>query len=1157
MRERLVLLALFLTINAAAQEPRGSIAGRVTDASEAVIPGVAVRATNVETGVVGRAVTNANGAYDLPFLLPGDYRVEAEKAGFKMWRQAGITLRMEDNLRLDIRMEVGAVTETMTVTAESPLLENATGSVSQGIDSQQISELPLRSGSLAWTYAMAPGVVMDSRPYDGPWNIDQASTISIAGSRNYGADYNVDGVSNNSYGGRTAFVPPADMVQEVRINVANYDAGIGHGAGGSVNVSLKSGTNKYHGTANVSGSGGPMMTRNTFTNRQIFDPTTGPITQEKIAENTPDVRWMRYSATVGGPLLIPRIYDGRNRTFWMAGFQAHIRTRPHALLTTVPTKAEREGDFSALLPLGEQYKIYDPLTTTAAPNGRFRRTELPNNIIPANRIDPLARKILGYFPMANAPGTSNGTNNLSVTPAESQALYQPIVRVDHNFSERHRLFARYTHSDFTGHFEQYAPPVRGRLRNRPSRGAALDDVLVLSNSVVLDLRYGFTWFQEHQRFDHQGWDLRTLGFPDSLIRQMDPAGITFPEMAIDNMLLLGNDGGFYQTSYSHSLLGILTVIKGNHTLKFGSDSRALYYNDKTYGNVSPNMTFGSTYTHGPLDNSASAPIGQGLASFLFAIPTGGSSTINDSRAEMSPFYGLYLQDDWRVTRRLTLNLGLRWEYEGAETERFNRGTRDFDFAAVNPIQDAVRAQYAKAPIPEIAPADFKSLGGVRFAGVNGVPRTARDPSWRAFMPRFGFAYQPKRSVVVRGGYGIFFDLLGVEFTHLPQPGFNQATNIVVTNDNGQTYIASISNPFPNGLVPPQGAAGGLKTFLGRAPGFLSADGRRPYAQRWSTTVQWQAMRESIFEIGYIGSRAVRLGVTTDFNPVPPRYLSTLPVRDQPVINDLTRNYQNPFKGIDGFDGSNYYTNNNLQHQQLLKPYPQFSGLTADLPAGMSWYHAFTARFVRRFSRGLQIQANYTWSKNMVANDYLNPTDPAPEHGVAALDRPQKLTVNGMYTLPLRARGRLGQFINGWQAVAIFTGQSGAPLNFTNQPLYSGRYQDMKIPAGDRKPERWFNTAGFEQTSGRQLANNIRTFPSRIATVRADGINVWDLALQKEFRLREGRRLQLRGQAEGAMNHPNYAAPNTNPTNQAFGQVTGTQGSGMEERRIFLGLKYTF
>jgi hypothetical protein len=302
---------------------------------------------------------------------------------------------------------------------------------------------------------------------------------------------------------------------------------------------------------------------------------------------------------------------------------------------------------------------------------------------------------------------------------------------------------------------------------------------------------------------------------------------------------------------------------------------------------------------------------------------------------------------------------------------------------------------------------------------------------------------------------------------------------------------------------------------------------------------------------------VRLGVTTDFNPVPPRYLSTLPVRDQPVINDLTRNYPNPFKGIDGFDGSNYYTNNNLQHQQLLKPYPQFSGLTADLPAGMSWYHAFTARFVRRFSRGLQIQANYTWSKNMVANDYLNPTDPAPEHGVAALDRPQKLTVNGMYTLPLRARGRLGQFINGWQAVAIFTGQSGAPLNFTNQPLYSGRYQDMKIPAGDRKPERWFNTAGFEQTSGRQLANNIRTFPSRIATVRADGINVWDLALQKEFRLREGRRLQLRGQAEGAMNHPNYAAPNTNPTNQAFGQVTGTQGSGMEERRIFLGLKYTF
>ena len=1163
MRKAELSLLILFCAAALAQDPRGSIVGQISDSTGAVVPGARIKLTHVATNVSVTATSNDQGIFEAHYLPIGSYSITAEMEGFKSWTRPPVDLRIGDRLRIDIQLEVGSITESVAVTAQAPVLETTTGHIGQVIDNRTLSNMPMRSGSIAWLYAMAPATVLTALPYDGPWNIAQSSNIAIAGApRGSGMDFNVDGVSNNSYQGQTAFVPPPDMVQEVRVDTATYDAAIGHTAGASINVSLKAGTNAFHGTLGTFVSSGPMMTRNFFTNRFIFDPTTGPITNEKIKANSPSTRWLRYSASVGGPVYIPKVYDGRNKTFWQFGYQTHNRRRPIASVHTVPTAEQAQGDFSALLALGPQYQIYDPFTTRPSGATRFQRSPLPGNRVPASRIDPAAKNILKYYPAPNQAGTADFLNNYARTRPDTQDLYQPIARGDHNFSEKHRMFARYSHSDFFGHFDELVADskVRGRRRRRPHRGVALDNVFVLNPQMVLDIRYGFTWFQEYQSFDNMGWDLKEFGLPQSLISQLDPAGISFPVINVSGLLQLGNDGGFTQKYYAHTLLTVLNWSKGNHSLKWGFDGRAMLENVTTYGNVSPQYNFANTYTLGPLDNSPAAPAGQGLASFLFGIPTGGGIDLNDSRAESSRFYSAFLQDDWRITRNLTLNLGLRWEFEGPLTERYNRSSRDFDFQTVNPIQAEALANYALAPIPEIPASQFRTIGGLTFVGVGGNPRGVRDPYYRAFMPRFGFAYQLRERIILRGGYGIFFGLLGSEYSDASQPGFNQRTNLVASLDNGQTYVASISNPFPGGLERPLGSSGGLTTFLGRAPGFFSNDGRRPYTQRWSYSMQFEPMTQTVLEVGYVGSRSTRLRATTAMNPLAKQYLSTSPVRDQTTIDYLSARVANPFRGVAGFAGTAFYGGANTTRSQLLLPYPHFAGLQVDLPAGMSWYHAMTLRFERRFSRGLQLQTNYTWSKSMEAVSYLNDTDAIPEHVVSDIDRPQRLSVAGIYELPFgkgkrfggNASGVLNHVIGGWQVHATFQAQSGPGLTFGNV-IYTGRYQDLKLPSDAQSIYRWFNTSGFERSSGKQLANNIRALPSRFSGVRADGINAWDLSAHKSFKLWERLTLQLRGDAEGAMNHPNFAGPNTSPTSTLFGQVNNTQ-TGQEERRIFVGLK---
>ncbi|MBL8217821.1 MAG: carboxypeptidase regulatory-like domain-containing protein [Bryobacterales bacterium] len=735
---RIVLVSIFFLYTAFAQDPRGFINGQITDTSGGIIPNAAVALTHTRTGVTVRFTTNNEGLFDANYLPTGDYRMQVEFTGFKTWTRSNIDLRIGDRLRIDVTLEPGSNTESIQVTAESPVLETTNATVGQVVDRKVLENMPIRSGSVAWLYSLAPGTTLASLPYDGPWNIDQSSAVRVGGSGLGGVDYNVDGVSNNAYGGRTAFIPPADMVDEVRVDTASYDAAVGHTTGGQINISMKSGGNDFHGTLNASLASGPMMTRNFFTNGFIFNPATGPITDDKIRNNTPFTRWLRYSAAVGGPVYLPKIYNGKNKTFWMFGFQAHNRLRTVAGQSAVPTEAMRNGDFSALLGVSNQYQIFDPFSIRAE-GARFRRDPLPGNIVPRARISADAARYTKYYPLPNAAGTADFMNNYLRARPDKQDLYQPIVRIDHNFTERWRTFFRYSQSIFNATFDQWVPDsdVRGRKRKRPHRGYALDNVIMLNSTMTLDVRYGYTWFSEKQAFVNQGYNLSEFGYPAALTSALDPRGVTFPLVTVNGGVLpLGNDGGFDERYYTHSLLSVLNWTRGSHTLKFGFDGRLAYDNSVTYGNVAPTLTFGDLYTRGPLDNAPGAPaFGQSFASMLYGIPTAGGIDINDSRAEASPFHSLFVQDDWRMAKTFTLNLGLRWEYEGPIMERFNRSTSDFDFRTANPIEATARANYARAPIPEISSANFRTPGGLTFLGQNGVSRQFRPAYYKSLMPR--------------------------------------------------------------------------------------------------------------------------------------------------------------------------------------------------------------------------------------------------------------------------------------------------------------------------------------------------------------------------------------------------------------------------------------
>jgi hypothetical protein len=1152
-----------------AQESRATLLGRVTDPSGAVVVGASVRAVNIATNTAASSVTNHNGNYEIPYLLPGDYRVEVELSGFKKAVRANVELHVADRQALDFALEVGGVSETVTVGAQSDVLDTASASVGTVMQARQASELPVVGGNAFYLARLTPGVLSSAgRSAGNPMDTGAGTDIIVNGVRSGASEITMDGVPNMAE--RDGALPPIqDLVQEFKIQTATFDASIGHAAGAVTNVSLKSGTNKLHATSY--GFYSRWRAVPWFTNKFIYDPTTGPINDEKKERALEGWRHERWGATASGPVVLPKLYNGRNRTFWVFGYEGLYIMRNLNGTYNVPPDAQRRGDFSDLLKLNTRYQLYDPFTIKpAAQAGRFSRDPLPGNIIPASRIDPVAQKLLEYWPKANQAGNADFRQNYFRTRDINRDDRNVIAKVDQVFSERHRMFFRVANNQHDNKQDTLPGLASGTLLDRTDYGFVLDDVYVINPRTLLNFRYGLTYEDDATSRRSQMMDLTTLGWSQAFVNEMkaknDPAGIAFPQISVDGLQKLGDAGGNRIGTLYHTFAGTLNRMTGSHSLRIGGEFRVHRENGFNYGAVSPNLTFSTNWTKGPLDNSTASAngVGQGLATLLFGLPTSGSIAVNAARSEQSTFTGLYLQDDWRVTPRLTLSIGLRWEYEGADTERYNRTIRGFDFSAASPISAAAAAAYAKSPDPILAVSALRTVGGYTFPGIGGQPRALWNADKNNFAPRFGFAYNLHHRMVVRGGYGIFYDVIGIDRTDVTQSGFSQGNTFLATSDNGMTWHATLRNPFPEGLQSPPGAKAGLATFLGRDVTYYTEKGVNPYMQRWTLSLQRELPGRVLAEASYVGNRGTKLAVTRQLNFVPAQYLSTSPVRDQARIDYLTFQVNNPFYGIAGFEGTGRGTNLRFNRNQLVLPYPQFTGVSANMPIGYSWYHSLQTRVEKQMARGVSVQAGWTWSKFMEATTFMNDSDPFLERVISDQDFTHRFVLSGIFELPVGHKRRflpnagrlLDAVIGGWSLQGWFEGQTGDTLGFGNSALFNGRLEDLVLPVGQRSVERWFNIdAGFDRDPAHALGQNIATFPSRFSGVRADGINNFDVSLFKTFRIREGLRAQLRIETFNTMNHVQLAAPDTTPTSTAFGTITGEKGHG--QRQLTLAIKVMF
>src|SRR5713101_3869510 len=1155
------LVAILLAVTPLfAQETRGSLVGRVTDPTGAVVPGVKREVANKQTGLATKTISNQEGLYQLLYLVQGIYNLTASSPGFKTLAREGLEVRINDRLELNLHMELGAAAERVEVVGETPLLQTTSASMGQVVDHRRIAELPLLHGNPMAVLELTPGLAQARTSNLGLWGgrvFDNGWTTSfqIDGSGSNKHEVTLDGIADTTNlggaggGNRTvAFTPPADMVEEFKVQTASYDASVGFTSGATINMSVKSGTRDLHGTGYYFKIL-PELNANQFFANRVGVPKA-------------DFSYDRWGGSNTGPVYIPKVYNGREKTFYSYGYEGHHDRPPWPETLTVPTAAERNGDFSALLPLGARYQIYDPFSARLA-NGRVTRDPVAGNVIPSSRINSMSKELTSYWAAPKAAGAADGSNNFpNPTEPDPNLYYSHVARVDHNVSNSNRLYGRVAVSKNIEkeYRDAFLNASSGNSLIRKNRGFTFDDVHTFSPRLVLDVRYGYTRFIEQGYPKSSGFNPTKVGFSQELVSQLDPAAFVFPCFTFSDVSSLGCQNPSFSATDIHDLTASMDFMRGSHNFKIGGAFRIYRYNRFAPGQGVPRLDFGNTYTLGPVDNSPSAPLGQGMASFLFGIPTGGNIDRNANFAAQNLNQAWYIQDDWKITRKLTLTIGLRWEHEGATTERYNRAVSGYDFTTPNPIQAQVKANYAKAPLPEIPVDKFNVIGGLQFAGVGGASRQLYQTPGSNWLPRIGLAWNVTPKTVVRAGYGIFFGFLGVQRGGPIQSGFSQGTSVVPSTDNGLTFrFNGLSNPWVDGLLSPAGSNLGLATFMGRSISSYTQNQYPPYMQRWQLSIQRELPGRLLFDIGYVGNRGTHIENSRDLDSIPLQYLSRSLVRDQPNIDYMTTNFPNPFYPLlpgTGLAGTT------VQRAALVTLYPQFTAATASNFNGFSWYHSLQLKVERRFANGVTFQSSYTYSKMMEAVGYLNGWDPYPERAVSAQDFPQRFSISAIYEFPFgrgkgflgSAKGLGGKLVSGWQAQGVYTGQTGQALGFGNA-IFLGNLKDIPLPNGQRTPDQWFNVnAGFERNSSRALSYNFRTLNSRFSSVRGDGINQFNLSLLKNTRITESKTFQFRAEAINAMNHVMFVNPNTTPSNAAFGTITAEKRTG---RAIQLGFKFLF
>jgi hypothetical protein len=1183
------LLALWLpSIGAASpvQEFRGSLRGSIADTTGAVLPGVTVVVTNIETKVLQTSVSDADGRFTILYLNPGTYSVAAELSGFKKYLLKETRVGIGDSARLDIVLQPGGVEETVQVVAETSLLNTVSGISGTTVDAKQIAELPLGDGTAYMLTRLAPGIMDSSdlhfaRPADNG-NLGGIVANGVTG----GNEFTIDGAPNMSNAKGVGFSPPSDAISEFKVQTSAFDAQSGHTAGAVVNLALRSGTNSLHGATG-------------YFNRDDKRTAT-PLLTQRAKGDKPTREYNRYTGMLSGPI-------ARNRTFFMGSFE-HLRdVQPEPATYTVPTAKMRAGDFSEFSNL-----VYDPATVTSG----GVRSPFQNNIIPIGRINSVAAAYAALYPLPNREGTVSNYFTNQLRPYDYNS---GMGRIDHNFNTSNRLYAtgywnkrqedRYNWAQDAANATDGGLiggiPVTKGFDYRTNAGLTLGYTSTLSPSFLFDLRASGARFGEW-RDPAADIDPATLGFTGQALQLMSGYNylplFTFGAFSTTNenstISSLGArrsdwSQGFDRPMDTYSVQPTLTKIWGAHTSRAGYDFRQQIWKITNAGYPAGRFAFTGAYTR--LNNSAATnDRAQSWAQFLLGLPTAATGAVANPGANISQFdiaspgefsqmyHGLFAQDDWRLNDRITINLGLRLEVNNGMRESEDRNLAGFDLETPNPIQPAAVAAYAANPIAQIPVSNFRVIGGLRFA------EGAVNNTVTKLLPRAAMSYLLNPRTVIRGGVGLFsYDYF---FENINQAGFSQATPVLVTTDNGLTFTgATLSNPIPNGqLIQPVGSANGLASQLGQNLGTLyQPDREAPFYTRWEGSVQHDFGAGWVTSFTYMGSRGSKLPVARAFNNVPLQYMSTSRSRDTANETLLTGNVTNPLAGLLPGSTINGAT---IQRQNLLRPYPQFGTFAIEVYEGKDSYNAGTLQLQKRFSNGNSISTQYTRSSSRDQLNYLNPQNGELEDRVSPNDRPHRFSLGTVLRLPFGRNEKFGHdwnsvanaFLGGWQVSSTYQYQSGAPLAWGTSIYYDescGDPQNLKSFIGEKVTGGtggldvpgwdtscfYFHDAAVQvagadnatlqrNDSRIQLGNNVRYFPSTLKNVRTDDLHLLDVGLSKNFALPRGMRLQVRFEAINAIDYTVLWNPNLDPRNANFGLINQDRNN---PRDLQIGLRFTF
>jgi hypothetical protein len=1154
----LILMATGLTLSGRAQQQTAELTGRITDTSGAAIPGATVTITNPAHGVRVVVQSGDRGGYTAPLLPPAEgYEIAVSRPGFQEVRRVGITLQVAQVAEVDLSLTVGAVTQTVTVTGAPPLLDTQTSSVGQVIPTRTITSLPLNGRSSFRLIQLTPGVTFNKSAYgqfgDVPVNTTWDANFSISGGQAQSNEILIDGIpSSVGFFNQITTIPTVDDTQEFKVQSDSLPAEYGRFGGGVVNVTTKSGTNDLHGTVFE------FLRNSALDANDYFDNRAG--------RKLPAFKMNQFGAAVGGPVVIPHLYNGHNKTFFFGDYQGTRRIQGATFLGTVPTLAQRSGDFSQTYnAAGKLVTIYNPFSTAQNPTNpaQYVRSPFPGNIIPQSMLDPVALKILSYCPLPNTKGAAytNGNNYISNAP---MTVYQDAgsARIDQSVNQHYHFFGRFgwlltnlTQPNTFGNIASGGAGAVGTTKFH-SWSFAFDNTIPISPTLLLTVDYGYArWFQSRQTLSY-GFDNAKLGFPSSFVSQV---GIPmFPAINVTGYSAMNGQSYLVNGNDSHSLLGSVTKILNRHTIVAGTDVRLHLINFFNVQASAGTFSFTPAQTQGPNPNTASAAAGNALASFLIGAGNSGSMPIGAGSALRDWYFAGYAQDDFRVSRKLTVNLGVRYETESPYTDRHNR-LNYFDTSVASPARNS--------QFPDLT-------GGLVFAGANRHSRVYDWNTWQ-FSPRLGFAYQMFPTTVVRGGIGQVYaplELSNNAVGFVPTTGFSSSTAWETSLDGGLTPHNLLSDPYPQGLVQPAGASLGAATSLGQALSVWDAHPKSPESYQWNFGVQQQLPSDILVEAAYVGSRGLHLTHNFDINTLDPKYLS--------LGTALQAQVPNPFQP--------YVTVGALSHptvtrQQLLLPYPQYGAISVENRTwGGSNYQSAQFKVDKRTSHGVSFLAAYTiskWMSNVTSQDAnIGPTnatgvqsfyDLAAEKSLSENDTPQSLILNVVGTLPFgrgqrflgRSSGLLEKLIGGWTASGILTEQSGLPLVLT-APVTDGGSRPNWVPgasprlsssrSNSEKVAEWFNTAAFSLPPAFTFGNVSRT----IGSARGPALHNLDFAVEKRTQLLERLNMQFRAEAFNLTNTAHFGMPNTSMNSVTFGQISSVLASP-PPRQVQFAVKFLF